>query len=230
MVYGRMISLSPVKEEEYLVSIAKSAAFLVCAATLWATPITIYNTGLDNLGALLPQGSIDPHYALLISGDPAFPGPSAIVSSIPPVYVPNSSTSQWISPGPDNMQLDHFGVGSYTYQTTFDLTGLDASTAVLSGLFAADDIASIILNGQDTGVTTGPGGWTAFHLFSAASGFVDGVNTLEFVVNNDGGGPSGLRVEVSGEARELATDVPEPYTWPLVFSALAAIGYIRKRK
>ncbi len=215
-----------------MIRIPKSAAFLMFAASLWATPITIFNTGLDNLGALLPQGSIDPHYALLISADPAFPGPSTIVSSIPPVYVPNSSISQWISLDADNTQLVGYAVGIYTYETTFDLAGFDANSAVLTGRFAADDIAQIFLNGQDTGFSTGPGGWTTFHLFSAASGFTAGINSLQFVVNNDGGGPSGLRVEVSGEAdfeAPPATDVPEPSTLPVLCTALAAIVYLRRR-
>lgn len=216
-----------------MIGYAKSAlgmAFLLCAASAWAVPITIFNTGLDNLGALLPRGSIDPHYALLISADPAFPGPSTIVSSIPPAYVPNSSSSQWISPGPNNTQLDHYAVGTYTYQTTFDLTGLDIGAALLTGQFAADDVATIFLNGQNTGVTTGPGGWTSFHLFSTASGFVSGVNTLDFIVTNDGGGPSGLRVEVSGTARALSTDVPEPSTGPAALLGVSVLGLIGLRK
>src|SRR5439155_14931059 len=43
-------------------------------------------------------------------------------------------------------------VGTYTYRTTFDLTGLNPATAILTGQFASDNGAIIKLNG----VTVGP--------------------------------------------------------------------------
>lgn len=201
------------------------SVFLLVAGSLVAAPITIFNTGVDAQGVTLPLGSTDPHYTLIISPDPIFKGPAAFVSTIPPVYVPDSNNSAWIAPGPSNLQTDSYGVGSYTYETVFDLTGLDPTTAVLGGEFAADDIGTIFLNGQNTGITTGTGGWMSFHIFGITSGFVAGVNKLDIVVDNSGGGPSGVRVEIGGTAAPLATStVPEPYTGALTGIALAILG------
>ncbi len=216
-----------------MISLYKNLAlvFVLVAGSLTAAPITIFNTGIDGQGAPLPVGATDPHYTLLISPDPTFKGPAAFVSTIPPVYIPNSNNSQWIAPGPSNTQSDNYSVGSYTYETVFDLTGLDPTTAVLGGEFAADDQGTIFLNGQSTGITTGPGGWTTFHIFGISSGFVSGINKLDFVVDNNGGGPSALRVELGGTATAApVSTVPEPYTGLFTAVALAAlVGYNRFR-
>src|SRR5436190_22603475 len=45
-----------------------------------AAPIPgLFNTGVSNNGALLPAGTIDPHWRMIQSPDPAFPGPNAFV-------------------------------------------------------------------------------------------------------------------------------------------------------
>ncbi len=95
----------------------------------------------------------------------------------------------------------------YVYRRlTFDLTGLDPTTASISGTGSADDSAIIRLNGNATGQT-----FPAFNVlstFSITSGFIAGVNTLDFVVSNGGAGPNptGLLVNsLSGTAR-LQTD------------------------
>ena len=96
-------------------------------------------------------------------------------------------------------------VGTYTYRTTFDLTGFDISTVSISGQLVADNyIAAIRINGFDIGFQTPGQVGFAFAPFSLPSGhYVSGVNTLEFIVYNtppNGGNPSGLRVELSGTA------------------------------
>lgn len=85
-------------------------------------------------------------------------------------------------------------------ELTFDLTGLDPSTASISGLWATDNEGSdILLNGQSAGNKSV--GFTAFTSFSIPPGslFVSGLNTLDFLVHNDRG-PTGLRVEMTGQA------------------------------
>jgi hypothetical protein len=60
----------------------------------------------------------------------------------------------------------------------------------------------ILINGVSLGLAN-PGNFgerSAANEFSIASGFIDGVNALDFVVNNAGDGinPTGLRVEMIG--------------------------------
>ncbi|MDZ7618950.1 MAG: PEP-CTERM sorting domain-containing protein, partial [Patescibacteria group bacterium] len=98
--------------------------------------------------------------------------------------------------------------GVYTYETTFDLRGFLVDTAELTVAVARDDsLAGVYLNGQP--VSFSQAGYTLGSPFTISSGFIDGINTLSFAVNNGGtaSNPHGLRVEVWGTAM-----VPEPST------------------
>lgn len=220
------------------------ACLLVMALTLGvsalrATPIGVYNTGVNGSGGLLPDGAVDPHYQLISSADPAFPGPNAVVVQsnaypIPP-WVANGPNSNWIGPRTDaavgNLP------GTYIYRTTFDLTGFSPSTAEITGIWTTDNNGlDIVLNGVTLGYTAPYGAFTDFdathYAFTINSGFVSGINTLDFVVNNGQVGPgdntpnpTGLRVELSGEA-DL---VPEPATSGLVGLGLLTAGLLRRR-
>ena len=164
-------------------------------------PLNVYNTGLYPY-ATWP----DPHYTLVSSADPVFPGPMAfIVPSNYPVGGPwrdNGPVSNWIAPqaGPGNGNLN----GTYVYRTTFDMTGLDPSTAAITGQFAADALASVQLNHVDAGVTSAS--YTTFTPFTLNHGFAPGINTVDFTVAN-GRGITGLRVEMSGTASPYASGV-----------------------
>jgi hypothetical protein len=91
------------------------------------------------------------------------------------------------------------------------------------GRLASDNSVQIFLNGMNTGMGAS-GGICCFDHFTAfqiTSGFVQGVNRLDFVVTNDDCGPlcvnpTGLRVEY-----RLA-EVPEPatFTYYVIFGLL----------
>lgn len=200
-----------------------------------AANIAVFNTGLDSGGNLGAAGTPDAHYTLTFSLDPTWTGPTAYVSD-PTVYpistgdwVSDTAVSQWISPGPD----PGFGyvANLYIYTQTFDLTGFDPSTAVVSGNWAADDLATvapseIYLNGSPTGNVLDPShqGFDVFTPFSITSGFTAGVNTLEFHVWN-GDGPTGLHVQISGTAA-----TPEPSTGLLLLGALGVLPIVLRRR
>jgi len=59
----------------------------------------LYDTGVDDQAVPLPGGAVDPHYSLISSADPVYPGPGAIVASVIPAayWTPNGS-SKWIAP------------------------------------------------------------------------------------------------------------------------------------
>ena len=76
----------------------------IWASTAHAVPIPgLFNTGVDNSNTPLAGGSVDPHYALIASADPAFPGPAAIIASVIPAayWISNNATSKWIAPAND---------------------------------------------------------------------------------------------------------------------------------
>ena len=187
---------------------------LMAAATLAhaASMPGFFNTGVDNAGVTLATGAVDPHYVLIASADPSYPGPSAFAAFpiAPGYWMPNNALSRWIAPATDEnypaLGTSHPG-GDYTYRFTFDLTGYDPSTVVVSGSWGVDNSGSIRLNGLPTGIST-----TSYNPlvgFSIIYGFVDGINDLDFVVTNyasSGANPTGLRVEgLAGTATAVAS-------------------------
>jgi hypothetical protein len=189
---------------------------LLLATAAGATPLPgVFDTGVDDLGALLPSGGVDPHYVLVSSADPAFPGPSAFAADPIPFgfWVANGAASRWIAPS-ENEAFPSGGPphpsGFYVYRLAVDLTGFDPGTAEIHGTFAADNSASILLNGSSTGQAVG--GYASLVAFSITSGFVAGINDLDFVVANavaGGVNPTGLRVQGIAGTGSAAVSVRE---------------------
>jgi hypothetical protein len=180
------------------------------------TITTLFNTGVNNSGNPLADSTLgDPHYSL--AGVPSGTTDLLVRTEaggypVPP-YIGDDNKSAWIGPNNDH-QVDG-PVGNFDFQTTFDLTGLNPATAMITGGWSTDNNGvQILLNGHDTGNagTDFAQFSIGFAPFSITSGFVAGINTLDFIVFN-GGGPTALRVEMSG----TASSVPEP-------SSLALLG------
>ena len=177
-----------------------------------AAPIPgLFNTGVNESGAPLPNSSVDPHYRLAQSADATSPGPNAIVvlDTLFPIvagpWLATSPTSKWIGPKADQSVGSAFG--NYTYRISFDLAGLDPSTAVITGRWSSDNGGvDILINGVSTGIT-GDGNFGTFTpQFAISSGFAGGSNALDFIVNNASTtvNPTGFRAEISGTAELLA--------------------------
>ena len=184
---------------------------------------TIYNTGVDGSGGLAATGSTDLHYTLT-----TILGPNTYVEKHP-AWLADGPNSKWIAPTLDACL--GCSTGTYIYHTTFDLTGFDPSTAVLVGKWSTDDSGlNIVLNGVSTGNTAG--GYGAFYDFTISSGFIAGVNTLDFSVANGGGSWTGLRVEftsATADPRNGGGGIPEPGTMTLLGLGLAALAIYRRR-
>ncbi len=164
----------------------------------------IYSTGTENSGALAADGSIDQHWIIGSSVDPTNTGPDAIVinqslSPVPP-WLSAGPKSKWIAPQAN--QNAGNAEGNYTYQTFFDLTGVDMCTFRLAGQFAVDNsLLDIVVNGVSQGVSGG--GFTSFVPFVVTNGFVAGPNTVDFIMNNapTTPNPTALRVDLDGLVR-----------------------------
>jgi hypothetical protein len=185
---------------------------LIAGPIAFADTITFYNTGVAADGSLLSAGSADSHYSLIHSADPG--GTVARATTANGVWQ-SSTTAGWISPGSSGNQ--DWNGGTYVYEAVLDLTGYDASTAALSGLFAADNSVSIYLNGSNSALFSSTT-FNSFTSFDITSGFVSGVNLIDFVVNNDGG-PTGLLVDGTSATANLA-QTPEPRSFLLLATGL----------
>lgn len=212
-----------------------AAAVILAPVLAHAAPIIICNTGqAAGCVGTLPDLSLDPNYTI-IEAPAGFTGASRVVLDdafpIPP-WAPNDANSKWIGPATAS-NLDSDGdEGRYVYRTTFDLTGLDADTAVLTGRWGTDNTGvDILINGISTGYTRPFDAFGALATFSITSGFVDGINTLDFVLLNVPGpanNPTGLRVD---DLVGSAQPIPEPGTLALLASGLGgAIAQWRRRR
>ena len=168
--------------------------------------IPIYSTGVGNDNNLLPAGSVDRHYQLISSPDPSF-SMAFVAGIIPGTYIPNGPNSQWIGPGVDQGPITIYPAGDYVYRTTFDVTGFEPSSTVITGQFASDNPGIILLNGADTGIKSPD--YTAWTPFSLTSGFVSGLNTLDFRVTNFTHATA-LHVELSGTVNPIPVPPPPP--------------------
>ena len=189
-----------------------------------ALPISLFNTGVNNLNNVLPGfGTPDPHYSYTLTAGPA--PPVTVDQSNWPInggpWVPNNPNSRWIGPSGQS----YGPPGNYTYATQFTLPPLtNLSTVSIGGMWASDDSGlDIEINNISTGQVSA--GFTTLVPFSITSGFQIGLNTIEFLVNN-AGGPSGLRVDKIQGSFSL---IPEPTTIGLAAIGLAAATLTRRR-
>mgnify|MGYP002348284555 FL=1 len=166
---------------------------------------------MHSTGRGLKEGEHDPHWQIVARSDrPKWSPQAAVVSPIDErFFLANLPThSQWLSLRAEAPSLPEDT--TYTFRTSFDLTGFLPATAVLRGRFLADDhVRAIRLNGRDVPVPPHGFGpffhWTEFEI---RGGFVAGTNRLEIEVLNGGyesGKPGGqslmfCRVELEGSA------------------------------
>ena len=170
----------------------------------------LFDTGVGVNCAVLPDGGSDPHYRITVNADGAplqgIVHDSTVFPIVAGPWVANSALSKWISPRFDSSGAAGFngdggaGAGNYIYRTTFDLTGFDLSTVRITGTWATDNEGlALRVNGAATGLTNTAQfpSFTPFSITSANAALVNGVNTLEFVVQNQdaAGGYTGLRVQ-----------------------------------
>lgn len=145
----------------------------------------LFNTGVDDFGILLPVGSVDPHYVVVETGQQAVKTRDVNEYS----RFPEDGGSGWIWETIDNLPTNV----ARSFETTFDLSGYDPETAIVTGAWAADDVGLVVsINGRSTGLTTDDPSKLAS--FSISSGFQIGLNRLSFTIRDDGVA-GGLRVD-----------------------------------
>lgn len=202
--------------------------FLAVAATVPATAGTInLNTGDGNSPYTITSDTLNP-----------YEGTTVYLATAQATRWLNDLSSEWIAPMADQSNANTNSVlsaGSVTYDTTFILpTGF--TNGSLNITLEADDWATISLNGNlfYTGPDTGEWKFDTTIPISAAvnNELVSGLNTLQFVVYNTGGGtdagggPTGLDAQVSVN---YSAAVPEPSTALPVAMAVLIGGFLLRR-
>jgi hypothetical protein len=185
-----------------------SATSAVARLTVYEPIADLFSTGLDANGSPLAGGAPDPHYSLTVNPDTG-PGQAIVETGIPSAWMADSTTAQWI--GPQANTSTNLG-GDYVYRTVIDLTGRDPSTLMIQGEWASDNEGfDIRVNGVSTGNTGTPyyygfTSYTPFWIYGTNSSlnWVAGTNTLDFYVQNDGAGYTGLNVDI------LESNLPIP--------------------
>jgi hypothetical protein len=155
-----------------------------------------------------------------------------LVNPRPGVWQPNGADYKWISVRTDASL--GFAATSYYFRTQFNLIGFDPSSASLNFRCAKDNnVGSYRLNGG-TAVTGQCGVPFTFGASQTVnSGFIAGMNTLEFYAEGDGI-TDGLLVDVTDfSVRPAGTPgvVPEPATVSLLAIGLIGVfGFAGRRR
>ncbi|QSA97553.1 hypothetical protein [Methylococcus sp. EFPC2] len=199
----------------------RNTALAMIVATSIFSPLSEASTiaGLVNTGQGLSSGTVDTHYAFeTLSGTATGTGGYGVVapnSGFPLNYwIANTEASKWLAPTANAAQsYDALSEGHYKWTLDFDLSGYDASTASFSARFSADNGATVKLNGVSLTSTPYPVSYRDWTSFGTESGFVGGINTLEFFVTNErrgSGNPTGLRVEFLSSNVDVAKVTTPP--------------------
>ncbi len=214
---------------------------MIAGQAFSASPIPIFGTGhvMGSANNLIGPGAVDGNFTLVScpaaeacvsngnsgssSGYDAF---VTLTGQYPfPLWYPNTTSAYWIGPANGGNEATIDAQGVYDYRETFDLTGFDLSTVEIGGYFATDSSGTIKLNGATVGPSnSSPSSLTAFSL---TTGFVQGINTIDFIVTNGptaaAENPTGLFVELSGTG-SLTSSQPSTQTTYTGCNGRAATG------
>jgi hypothetical protein len=181
---------------------------------------SVYSTGINDFYNPLNTGSLDFHYSLSPPGTPIGSNDFTVVTDTTGTgWIQPWDNARWLSVAQDPTTT----LSSVTYYTAFNLDRFDASTATITGEWAASGAGSVYLNGLATPITT-TGSRSAFSL---SGPFTRGINYLSFNVASNNN-QNGLLVSMTG----TANPIPEPSAFLTMAIGLfaAALGLKMRRK
>lgn len=205
--------------------------------------ISLFSSGVNASGVALLSGN-DPHYLYNGALVPVVPTSGIPGGAFPWLLV--NTTSAWIAPLANVAAMTTTADTLYTYTTTFNLTGYNLASVIITGQWAADNFGEMYLNATsnaavDTIVMQHPESYSTWHAFtinSGSAGLIAGPNTLLFQTTNWHAGvgsltsnPGGVRVEFASTfTGTLDSEIPEPGTLALLGGGLLALGFFRRRR
>jgi hypothetical protein len=214
--------------------------FSLFAAVSWiahADSIAVHSTGNGST----TDGTLDPNWTYTNSSNTTA---NALVANKPGTDFWNGGTCFSVPCGPwaadttssswlvDNTANPQTGGLPLSFQTTFNLAGLDPSTASVSLEWGVDDTGTLLLNGNvvaSLSDETGGAPWTSLHVVTLNSGFLPGVNTLEVALTSSDDNFEGARVQINSATASPAA-VPEPSSFVLLAGVVSALVCFRRRK
>ena len=217
------------------------ASVLLSAVTVsMAAPIVV-RTGVDAGLGVLGSGSLDPAWTISTDGGGTF-GAAKVLYSVAQCCGMATVTGEaaWISDASSNAAnaSSAWGINRNVYlRRSFDLSGYDLSTVFLTGLWRLADwtfgiyLNGALITGTDIGNCGGDQGacgtWFSDHALNVAAGgtgFVSGMNTLEFRGQSINSVYDGLWFSGTVDGRKL----PEPGSLLLVGAALLGLAAARR--
>lgn len=167
----------------------------------------VCNTGLSRAGTAMRPGEHCPRWFIEKSPDPRFipPGPAVVTDALPG-WRPNSDRSSWLSIAP--LRQDYRAAeGAYIFYAGFEVTAQDLEQARLVGTgWTPQKLIDVQVNKQSVPVRIEqrPDGQATEFILD--QGFVEGLNFVYFIVENDDEGPVAFRAEMEFlRGREGAT-------------------------
>ncbi len=113
--------------------------------SLRAQPIQgLFGTGVDDTNNPLAVGNLDPHF---LAGGLL---EQVTVVNRHPAWATPPAPAAWVGP---SSGVTSDPPGDYTYTLLFDLGDVDPDAVTITGLWATDNNASILLTGEETGTT-----------------------------------------------------------------------------
>ena len=203
------------------------ASALLLPSLAMAASIVVHNTGVDSSDVLVAPGASTAFW--LLSSKPG--GATETIGSNPfrfnCCYWADQSNAAWVSTVAGGSSS---AGGNYVYDLQINLTGLDPSSAVISGKYGSDNSGQVWLNGNAPVLVQGSnfGSYPASPNFTISSGFVPGINTIHVQVTNEGN-PTAFFVQFTSATANAAAGVPEPGAMALTFGALAGLTFLRRR-
>jgi VCBS repeat-containing protein len=159
----------------------------------------LFNTGVNDAGAALAEGTADSHYSLISAPPGSTSSNNALQLSY--AWIRNDADSSWIG----SAALEPTGI--YKYQTAFTLqAGADPRSVQIGFDIATDNfLRDILVNGVSTGISSNVQyrALTHLELNGMNAAFQAGANTITFVIDNrdtvtpvpGSAGPTGLRID-----------------------------------